>query len=81
MESLSACEACMRIHEEQDSFKTHEVIPLVGFEDKVKELKTLCLFRDAIIHNAHINFVVQSRFQCDIYHCMHVEVYVQWSWP
>ena len=35
------CEACTRIHEEWDSFKTHEVIPLVGFEDKVKELKTL----------------------------------------
>ena len=34
-------EACMRIHEEWDSFKMHKVIPLVEFEDKVKELKTL----------------------------------------
>jgi tripartite motif-containing protein 2/3/tripartite motif-containing protein 71 len=35
------CEACTRIHEEWDSFKTHEVIPLTGFVDRVKELPTL----------------------------------------
>ena len=36
------CEVCTGIHKEWDSFKAHEIFPLdEGFEDKVKELKTL----------------------------------------
>ena len=35
VESLSVKHVATRIHEEWDSFKMHEVILLVGFEDKV----------------------------------------------
>ena len=35
------CEACTGIHNEWEDLKTHEVIPLIGFEEKVKQLNTL----------------------------------------
>ena len=35
------CEVCAGIHNEWESLKTHELIPLADFEDKVKQLKTL----------------------------------------
>ena len=35
------CQVCTGVHSEWGSLKAHEVIPLSGFEEKVKELKAL----------------------------------------